>query len=100
MLLADNIVSPSSLATATFGSPRALDKATADALHLRFPQWRTVNNQDMVPTLPYDWWGFSHVGQMRCNNCDYPEGRERPYATFSVTDHLDYCKFFGDKRCS
>ena len=100
MLLADNIVSPSSLAMVTFGSPRALDKATADALHLRFPQWRIVNDDDMVSSLPYDWWGFSHVGQMRCNNCDYPEGRERPYASFSVADHLDYCKYFGDKRCS
>jgi hypothetical protein len=100
MLLADNVVSPSSLAMVTFGSPRALVTASADALHGRFQQWRMVNKQDIVPSLPYDWWGFSHVGQMRCNACNYPEERNRPSASWSIPDHGGYCSFFGDARCS
>jgi hypothetical protein len=100
MLLADNIVSPSSLAMVTFGSPRALVTASADALHLRFPQWRMINKQDIVPSLPFNWWGFSHVGQMRCNGCNYPEERNQPSASWSIPDHAGYCSYFGDARCT
>jgi hypothetical protein len=100
MLLADNVVPATSLTMVTFGSPRALDPATADALHLRFPQWRMVNKEDIAPSLPYDWWGFSHVGLLRCNECNYPEERNRPFASWSFSDHGGYCSVFGDARCS
>jgi hypothetical protein len=78
---------------------RALVTESADALHGRFQQWRLINKQDMVPALPADWFGFSRVGQMRCNGCNYPEERNRPFVAFSIEDHKQYCSFFGDAKC-
>ncbi len=94
MLVADNWVARDSLRMVTFGAPRALTTSTADALHGKFPQWRLVNKKDIVPAVPYEWWGFSHVGEMRCNRCKYQAKRNAPdfwtHAALNVEDHYLY----------
>lgn len=50
-----------------FGCPRALDSAGARAYNERLGvnTFRVVNNNDLVCSLPPEWLGFSHVGQLR-----------------------------------
>lgn len=103
-LIEDGLIPKSRIRMHTFGSPRALDDQTSDILHNHmsgstFRIDRLVNQQDIVPSIPFDWWGFKHVGNMDCFDCDYEKGRDRPFYAWSIPQHTKYCENFGDSRC-
>lgn len=102
-ILNDGLISKSKVKLTTFGSPRALSDSTSDKLHgwqrSGFAFDRVINQADIVPSIPYDWWGFKHAGELSCYNCDYPTERDRPFYAWSINHHTEYCQWFGDQRC-
>jgi len=98
-LYTEGLVPTSKLTLVTFGSPRALVDRDSDAVHAKFTQWRMVYKGDIAPSVPYGWMGFKHYGTMRCYECNYSEGRDRPNWSWSTGDHTSYCLYFGDASC-
>lgn len=103
-ILKDNLLSRNKVRMVTFGAPRALSDSSSDELHgymsgSSFNIDRIVYKGDMVPSVPYDWWGYKHAGNMACHQCDYPEERDRPYYSWNIPHHLEYCKQFGNAAC-
>jgi hypothetical protein len=76
----------------TFGAPLSIATAMSDSVHNKFDQYRFVYKGDPVPSIPSMSWGVRHFGEMRCIECSYPEGRDRPtyYNPFTVGDHGGY----------
>jgi len=102
-LLASDIISnPTQY---TFGSPRVGDAAFANAYDGMIPEgrrYRVVNNDDIVPHVPFEDLGFQHVAQEvwlhdgTVTVCD--DSGEDPscsdslalWDTLSISDHLNY----------
>ena len=55
-----------------FGCPRALNCKGADLYNQRLGArtYRIVNNNDIVCNLPFEWMGYSHVGQFKYITAD------------------------------
>ena len=51
----------------TFGSPRWAREALVDVYESTVDSnWRIVNEDDIVPTVPYEWQGYYHSGTYFC----------------------------------
>ncbi|KNC82929.1 hypothetical protein SARC_04796 [Sphaeroforma arctica JP610] len=72
----------------TFASPRAFDVATSDSFHMRFPQIRVMNDEDVVTSVPFSAWGFKHMGDVVCLNCR--ETGRNSEESGSIIAHLFY----------
>eukprot|EP00514_Thraustochytrium_sp_LLF1b_P009142 CAMPEP_0184559188 /NCGR_PEP_ID=MMETSP0199_2-20130426/46302_1 /TAXON_ID=1112570 /ORGANISM="Thraustochytrium sp., Strain LLF1b" /LENGTH=376 /DNA_ID=CAMNT_0026956473 /DNA_START=768 /DNA_END=1897 /DNA_ORIENTATION=- len=99
-MVKDGIFASDQLTLVTFGSPRVFEDDISDDAHGLVKHWRMVYGSDLVTSIPYDWWGYKHFGTMRCAECNYDEGRDRPYAATGIEVHSNYCKVFGDLVCT
>jgi len=95
----EGLWSASKIKMVTFGEPRSVDDELSDKLHNKFTKWRMVNANDLVASIPFDWFGVKHFGTLRCLNCNYAEERDRPFYAWDIGDHTSYCQFFGDSAC-
>lgn len=68
----------------TFGSPRVGNKAFADSFNRRVPNTiRCVHANDIVPSVPFERWGFHHIGELM----SIGDKRKRG---ISIKDHAIY----------
>jgi len=95
----ENLVDVNRIRVATFGSPRVLKSTQSDILHNALISssssriYRLVNNQDLVPSIPYPWMGdYKHAGTCVCLGCSYCD-RDRPFWAFNpsgIGAHTSY----------
>ncbi|GBG26065.1 Mono- and diacylglycerol lipase, partial [Hondaea fermentalgiana] len=88
----DGLWSTSKMMLVTFGSPRVLSDGLSDEVHGKFQQLRFVNDDDIVPSVPYGWMGYKHFGTNKNSNGN--EGRDKPGFSYSIPDHLGYGSWF------
>ncbi|GBG26064.1 Mono- and diacylglycerol lipase, partial [Hondaea fermentalgiana] len=88
----DGLWSTSKMMLVTFGSPRVLSDGLSDEVHGKFEQLRFVNNDDVVPSVPYGWMGYKHFGTNKNRNGN--EGRDSPGFSSSISDHTSYGDWF------
>lgn len=89
----------------TFGSPRWARQSLVDIYDSTVDSnWRVVNENDIVPTVPYEWQGYYHSGteihytdddSLTYTQCDGTgEDSSCDYIGDSVDDHLNYLNLY------
>jgi len=98
VLYKDSLWPLTKMAYVNFGSPRTLSDDLSDEVHGKFTQLRLVYKKDPVPSVPYGWMGYKHFGTMKCNDCGYSEGRDKPDFAWGIDggflQHLGYGDWF------
>eukprot|EP01134_Creolimax_fragrantissima_P007985 CFRG7985T1 len=74
----------------TWGSPRAMTTTWADYYQEKFYQIRVVNDNDVVTTVPPNWFGFKHYGDVVCLDCDDTSQDAEGGFSVNVLNHLMY----------
>jgi predicted lipase len=94
------------IACYTFGSPRWGNKMMANYFNARINvHWRIVNEEDIVPTVPFRRFGFYHTStavwytddnSLTFKECAATDGEDSKcrYIGYSAKDHLNYLNVY------